>query len=35
VHRLRALRSWLEPELISLWREQHREVPLQLQFAWD
>jgi 5-methylcytosine-specific restriction endonuclease McrA len=35
VHRLAALRSWLEPALVSLWREQHRGVPLQLQFPWD
>jgi hypothetical protein len=35
VHRIAALRGWLEPALISLWREQHRDVPLQLQFPWD
>jgi hypothetical protein len=35
VHRLGALRRWTEPALVALWREQHAETPLQLQFAWE
>jgi hypothetical protein len=35
LHRLLALRSWVEPSLVPLWREQHPNAPLQLQFAWD
>jgi hypothetical protein len=35
VHRLGALRRWTEPALVALWREQHPETPLQLQFAWE
>jgi hypothetical protein len=35
LHRLRTLRHWVEPALVPLWREQHPETPLQLQFVWD
>ena len=35
IHRLAALRYWLEPALVPLWQEQHPRVPLQLQFAWE
>lgn len=32
VHRLGAIRRWLPERLVELWAEQHRGVPLQLQF---
>jgi hypothetical protein len=35
IHRLQALRHWVEPALVPLWREQHPDRPLQLQFVWD
>jgi hypothetical protein len=35
IHRLQAVRHWVEPALVPLWREQHPEVPVQLQFVWD
>lgn len=31
VHRLAMLRAWLPPMLTVLWREQHPDVPQQLQ----
>jgi hypothetical protein len=31
VERLQAVRSWLPPQLYILWREQHGDVPAQLQ----
>jgi hypothetical protein len=31
VHKLRRHRHWLPASLLGLWREQHPEVPLQLQ----
>jgi hypothetical protein len=33
VHKLQRHRRWLPASLVSLWREQHPEVPLQLQLA--
>ena len=35
VHRLRAMRHWLEPTLVPFWQEQHPRMPLQLQFPWN
>lgn len=35
VHRLSAIRRWLEPALVPLWQEQHPAVPSQLQFDWS
>ena len=35
VHRLQAHRRWLPDSLLILWREQHPEVPLQLQLALE
>lgn len=32
IHRLRANRRWLPDPLVELWREQHPDVSLQLQF---
>jgi hypothetical protein len=34
IHRLGALRHWVEPALVPLWQEQHPRTPLQLQFDW-
>jgi hypothetical protein len=31
VHRLKALRTWLPPRLVTLWHEQHPSAPYQLQ----
>lgn len=33
VHRLQAIRYWLPPLLLTLWEEQHPNLPLQLQLA--
>lgn len=35
LHRLRAIRYWVEPALVPLWHEQHPRTPLQLQLVWD
>jgi hypothetical protein len=35
VHFLKHLRGWEEPSLIELWKEQHPEQPLQLQFSFE
>jgi hypothetical protein len=35
VHRLRAMRRWLEPALVPIWHEQHPGAPVQLQFEWS
>ena len=32
VERLEVLRTWLPPQLVVLWREQHPDAPFQLQF---
>jgi hypothetical protein len=32
IHRLQAKRRWLPAPLVELWREQHPDVSLQLQF---
>jgi len=34
IHRLQAVRHWLEPALVPLWQEQHPQAPWQLQFDW-
>jgi hypothetical protein len=35
VHRLRALRRWIEPALVPIWHEQHPDAPVQLPFDLD
>lgn len=35
IHFLKNLRTWEEPELVELWREQHPGRPLQLQFEFE
>jgi hypothetical protein len=34
VERLQVLRTWLPPQLLVLWREQHPEAPFQLQLPF-
>lgn len=35
VHRLGAMRRWLEPALVPIWQEQHPGTPVQLQLEWS
>lgn len=35
VHRSRCLRAYVPPLLVILWREQHPNEPLQLQFGFE